>query len=157
MGKIINLEELIGIRQKLKSESKTLVTTSGCFDILHPAHFRYLEKSKALGDILTVFLNDDSSVKKNKGEDRPINHEQDRAYSLSQIISVDYVTLFSEKDAIEIIRAIRPDVHTKGGSYDQRIEDERKFVESYGGKYITFPLEEGYSTTKIIEALGLSQ
>jgi len=157
-GEVKTLDELIGIREDLRADGKIIVTTSGCFDVLHAAHVRFFEKAKNEGDVLAIFLNSDDSVRANKGPERPIYSQNDRAYVLAAIRWIDYVTIFDELEPLELIRTIQPDVHVKGGSYiPERIEREKELVESFGGRYAIFPLEEGYSSTKGIEALSLKK
>ncbi len=151
-NKIKTPERIEQICNKLKSVGETIVTTNGSFDILHAAHIHLLEKAKAEGDCLIVLLNSDSSIKRNKGENRPIVNETERAYMLASLSCVDYVIIFGEDKPLEILKRIKPDCHVKGGSFiDDRINEERKLVESWKGRYKTFPLEEDYSTTKIID------
>jgi len=134
-----------------RSKGKRIVFTNGCFDILHVGHVAYLSKARRLGDVLVVGLNSDSSVKKIKGEDRPINKESDRAKVLSSLYFVDYVTSFNETTPENLIKKVKPDILVKGG--DWKIEDivGGSFVRSYGGKIKSIPFVKGYSTTSIIE------
>ncbi|MBI4159358.1 adenylyltransferase/cytidyltransferase family protein [Candidatus Woesearchaeota archaeon] len=153
-SKIKTKEELKSIVESLKSQKKTIVTTNGTFDILHIAHLRLLEKAKSLGDILIVLVNSDSSVKKLKGDKRPIIPEQERAEVLSYLKDVDYITLFSEDKPIGLLKEIKPNVHVKGGSFILgRIKEEKELLESWNGQFKTFNLEEGYSTTNIIQKI----
>jgi D-beta-D-heptose 7-phosphate kinase/D-beta-D-heptose 1-phosphate adenosyltransferase len=122
------------------------VFTNGCFDILHKGHVEYLKKSKKLGAKLIVGLNSDKSVKKLKGNDRPINNEQDRKAVLEALDCVDEVYIFNEDTPYELIKSIRPDIITKGGDYT---EDE--VVGNDLAKVVIVPLVEGYSTTKIVK------
>jgi rfaE bifunctional protein nucleotidyltransferase chain/domain len=100
-----------------KAAGAKIVVTNGCFDILHVGHIRYLKESKRLGDILVVGINSDSSVKKLKGAGRPLNKQSDRAEVLEELKSVDYVVVFDEADACNLLRELRPDYYTKGGDY----------------------------------------
>lgn len=135
---------------------RKIVFTNGCFDILHHGHFRTLEESKALGDILIVGLNSDDSVRRLKGEERPINDWKQRAAQLENLEYVDYVIRFSEDTPLELISALRPHVITKGGDYKVDEMIGKDIVMSYGGKIIILPFHEGYSTTSIIEK-GIDQ
>ena len=110
---LVNRNELDNLINKLRSENKTIVTTNGCFDILHVGHVRYLQKAKSFGDVLIVALNSDKSVKSIKGDSRPINNENDRAEVLSALRSVDYVVIFDEDSPVDLLLQIKPDVHTK--------------------------------------------
>lgn len=127
-----------------------IVFTNGCFDILHRGHIEYLEESKSLGDYLIVGINSDSSVKKLKGESRPINNEDDRKFMLEALMCVDEVIIFEEDTPLELIKEIRPDVLTKGGDYS----DPRKIVgyDIANATYI-LPYKDGYSTTNMIERI----
>ncbi len=152
MGVIINSkEELKEIVDSLKSQNKVVVTTNGVFDILHVGHLRILKKAKELGDSLVVLLNSDSSVKRYKGDKRPIHTEQERAETLSHLNSVDYIIIFSEDKPIKLLKYLKPNIHTKGGTFiPERIKEEKELLESWGGQFKTLELEEGYSTTDII-------
>ena len=144
------------IIEKLKSEGKKVIATNGCFDILHVGHLQYLEKSKELGDILVVGLNSDASVKRLKGESRPINNQNDRARMLLGLKPVDFVVIFDEDTAEEFLRKVKPDVYTKGGDYSP--EELEKWPEYAVAKEIACKIElidfvDGKSSTKIIEKL----
>lgn len=141
------LEKII---QEAKSINKKIVFTNGCFDIIHSGHCQYLSEAKKLGDILVVGLNSDSSVKKLKGEERPINSFFDRAAVLSSLKSVDYVCIFEEETPIRLITALRPDVLVKGGDYTIDNIVGASEVISNGGNVVVLPFLEGRSTTKII-------
>jgi D-beta-D-heptose 7-phosphate kinase / D-beta-D-heptose 1-phosphate adenosyltransferase len=110
--------EIVSIVERLKKEGKTVVFTNGCFDILHVGHVKYLQEAKSYGDVLIVGLNSDSSVRELKGPTRPVNLENDRAYILAALESVDYVVLFSDETPYELIRSIEPDILVKGGDYE---------------------------------------
>ncbi|MFC1454915.1 D-glycero-beta-D-manno-heptose 1-phosphate adenylyltransferase [Candidatus Undinarchaeota archaeon] len=153
MSKVKELPELEEIVSTLKGEGGKIVFTNGVFDILHVGHIKYLEEAKGHGDTLIVGLNSDSSVKKIKGEGRPINDESSRASVLSSLSSVDYIVIFSEDTPEKLISALKPDVHVKGGDYNETDLPEAEVVKSYGGKIIIVPLVEGYSTTSLIEKM----
>ena len=138
------------IMSKLKSEGKTVVFTNGCFDILHAGHVRYLNAAKALGDSLVLGLNSDVSVKKLKGVNRPINNENDRAEVLSALKAIDYVVIFDEETAENIVDEVKPDIYAKGGDYSIETLPEAKIVAKHGGKTVLVPLVEGKSSTNII-------
>ena len=127
-----------------------IVFTNGCFDLLHRGHVEYLSKAADMGDVLVVGLNTDASVKRLKGEGRPVNNEEARALVLSSLSFVDAVVLFDEDTPYELIKAIRPDVLVKGADYKPEEIVGYDIVTSYGGKVETVPLVEGYSTTSII-------
>ncbi len=150
---LITRSELKNILNRLRAEGKTIVTTNGCFDILHAGHVRYLEKAKSFGDILIVALNSDKSVKSIKGEGRPINNENDRAEVLSALRSVDYVVLFDEDSPLDLLLQIKPDVHTKGADYTIETLPEAKGIMENGGRIEFITFVEGKSTTSIIEKM----
>ena len=150
---LVKQNELDSLLGQLKKEGKTIVTTNGCFDILHVGHVRYLEKAKSFGDVLIVALNSDKSVKSIKGNDRPINNEEDRAVVLSALKSVDYVVLFDEDSPINLLLQIKPDVHTKGADYTVETLPEAKGIMESGGRIEFITFVEGKSTTSIIEKM----
>jgi D-beta-D-heptose 7-phosphate kinase/D-beta-D-heptose 1-phosphate adenosyltransferase len=143
----------------LRKAGYKIVFTNGCFDIIHGGHVELLRFARSLGDVLVVGLNDDESVRRLKGKNRPINTLEDRAFVLLSIRWVDFVVPFSEDTPERIIREISPDVLVKGGDY--RIEDiaGADFVLSKGGRVEIFNYLEGYSTTSIIKKIweGRSQ
>ena len=151
MRKILKREEILKTIEKLKNENKTIVFTNGCFDILHVGHVRYLKESAKYGDILIVGLNSDSSVKKLKGESRPINNENDRAEILSALYFVDYIVIFDENTPENLLDEIKPDIYTKGADYTIETLPEAKTVLKNGGKVEFINLVEGKSTTNIIK------
>lgn len=153
MEKLIEKENLDNIIKKLKSENKKIVFTNGCFDILHAGHVRYLKESKKFGDILIVGLNSDISVKKIKGESRPINPEMDRAEVLAGLEAVSYIVLFDETSPVKLLEEIKPDIYTKGADYTVETLPEAKTVLRYGGKIEFIKFLEGRSTTKIIDKI----
>ncbi len=150
---LVKQSELDDLLKKLRSQGKTIVTTNGCFDILHVGHVRYLEKTKSFADVLIVALNSDKSVKRIKGESRPINNENDRAEILSALRCVDYVVLFDEDSPINLLLQIKPDVYTKGGDYTIETLPEAKGVMEAGGRIEFISFVEGKSTTSIIEKM----
>ncbi len=158
MNNIVELSEIARILDFHRNEDEKIVMTNGCFDILHLGHKRYLEKSKELGDILVVAINSDISVKALKGESRPINNQDDRAEMLTALKPVDYVIIFNELTAIEVLKEVRPDIYTKGGDYaaDHQSEIAEKLPEyetlkDLGTELIVIELVEGKSTTNLIE------
>lgn len=153
---LVKREELDKLLSDLRKEHKTIVTTNGCFDILHVGHVRYLEQAKSYGDVLIVALNSDKSVKKIKGESRPINNENDRAEVLSALRSVDYVVLFEEESPIDLLLHIKPDVHTKGADYTIETLPEAKGIMDAGGRIEFIPFVQGKSTTSVIEKMKKS-
>lgn len=137
----------------LRAGGQRIVFTNGCFDILHTGHVRYLKAARSLGDCLAVGLNSDVSVRRLKGPERPVNVEADRAEVLDALFAVDYVTIFDEPTAAELIARIRPDVYVKGGDYTLDSLPEAKIVQQYGGRVAFVDLVPGRSTTKVIEKL----
>lgn len=151
LAKILSVENFLLVRQQLKQDGKKLVFTNGCFDILHKGHVDYLSKARLLGDAMIVAINTDSSVRKIKGEKRPINNENDRAFLLAHLRSVDYVTFFNEDTPKEIIEKIIPDYLVKGADWDVSKVVGRDIVEKNGGKVLTIELTPDRSTTHVIE------
>ncbi|MEJ5283908.1 MAG: bifunctional D-glycero-beta-D-manno-heptose-7-phosphate kinase/D-glycero-beta-D-manno-heptose 1-phosphate adenylyltransferase HldE [Brevinematia bacterium] len=150
LNKLLSLEELLVVLEDLKKKGKRIVFTNGCFDILHRGHITYLSEAKKLGDILVIGLNSDSSVKRLKGESRPINNENDRALMLSALEMVDYVVLFNEDTPYEILSKIKPDILVKGGDYKVENVVGREFAK----ETIILNFVDGYSTTSIIKKAG---
>ncbi len=153
MIKLNSLEEIISIRNNLKKESKTVVFTNGCFDILHSGHVDYLNKAKSFGDVLVVGLNSDKSVKSIKGEKRPIINEIDRAFLLSNLRAVDYVVLFDQDTPDLLIKSIIPDVLVKGTDWELEKIVGRKEVEGAGGRVERIEFVSQLSTTQIINII----
>jgi len=148
-SKIHELEKLVRLCNSWKKKGQKIVFTNGCFDILHAGHIQYLEAAAQKGDRLIVAVNDDDSVKKLKGESRPINVLNSRLYLLASLQCVDAVCSFSEDTPITVIEAIRPDVLVKGGDYKADEIVGAKEVVSWGGEVEIIPFVEGYSTTKL--------
>lgn len=130
-----------------------MVFTNGVFDLLHPGHIDILTKARALGDALVVGVNSDSSVKRLKGDDRPVRGEAERAYVLAALEAVDRVVLFPEDTPLELIKAVRPDVIAKGGDYSVETIVGAKEIQGWGGSVKVIPLTPGQSTTSIIQRL----
>ena len=147
------LKNNIEIINRTKDERKKIVFTNGCFDLLHVGHIRYLAQAKRVGDFLIIGLNSDSSVKKLKGKDRPINSFEDRATLLSAIESVDLVIMFEEQTPENLIKDIVPDILVKGGDYN--IEDIVGYqtVMQNGGQVKTLSFYDGYSSTNYINKI----
>jgi len=150
---LISLPELLEVLQEERKKGKRVVFTNGCFDIIHAGHVDYLKKAKSLGDILVVGLNSDESIRRIKGEKRPIIPQRMRAEVLSSLKPVDYVVIFEEDTPENLIRAIKPEVLVKGGDWELSKIVGKDFVESYGGKVLTIPFTYEISTTKIINAI----
>ncbi|MFN3550478.1 MAG: D-glycero-beta-D-manno-heptose 1-phosphate adenylyltransferase [Endomicrobiia bacterium] len=146
---IVSLKKLKNIISKLKKEEKKIVFTNGCFDILHLGHITLLKKAKSYGDVLIVGLNSDNSVKKLKGEQRPILTQDERAKILDSIKYVDYVVIFDELTPYKLITELKPDILVKGGDY------KLKDIVGFGiiPKIIRVKLVKGKSTTNILEKI----
>jgi D-beta-D-heptose 7-phosphate kinase/D-beta-D-heptose 1-phosphate adenosyltransferase len=151
--KIKERKELFRIIKDLKAKGKRIVFTNGCFDLLHIGHVRYLEKARALGDILVVGVNSDSSVQKIKGPKRPLLPEEERAEILSGLGCVDYITLFNEVDPLKLITSLHPDVLVKGGDWTREEIVGREVVERCGGEVVIIPFVQGVSTSNLIEMI----
>lgn len=134
-----------------RHQGQRVVFTNGCFDILHSGHITYLNRAKALGDVLIVGLNGDASVRRLKGATRPINPFEDRAQVLAGLSSVDHIVAFDEDTPHELIRVVRPDVYVKGGDYTREMLPEASLVERLGGTVHLLPYVEDRSTSRIIE------
>lgn len=150
---LINREEIKDLINKIHSQGKTVVTTNGCFDILHVGHVRYLEKTKSFADYLIVLLNSDKSVRSIKGPSRPINKEADRAEILSALRCVDYVVLFDEDSPRNLLDEIKPDVYTKGADYTMETLPEADIMRKNNTRVEFIEFVEGKSTTKTIEKM----
>jgi len=160
MNKLISRKMASNLCVEFKLLGNNIVFTNGCFDILHAGHVRYLNEAKKRGDVLIVGLNTDSSVKSFKGDLRPVNSELERAEVISGLAAVDFVVLFGERTATELVEALKPDVYVRGGDYADVEFPERTLVESYGGRVEFIALVEGRSTTNTIakmQALAESQ
>ena len=155
--KLISLHELLTLREQYRRDRKTVVWTNGCFDLLHPGHVSSLTAAKALGDVLIVGLNSDSSVKAIKGPTRPVLNENDRATMLSALAVVDHVVVFGEATPEPVLAVLKPDIHTKGQEYAPphgRPVPEAATVLAYGGRMEYLPLVPGISTTELIRRIA---
>jgi len=153
INKLKTLDQLKLIVNEARSLGKKIVTTNGCFDIIHVGHIRYLQKAKQLGDILIVAINSDDSVRAIKGSKRPLFPENERAEILAALECVDYVMIFSEHDPIRFLTELRPDIHAKGGDYSIEKIVERRALESIGAELRLLPGAEGKSTTNLIDII----
>lgn len=152
--KVKRRSELCKVLEQARAEGKTIVFTNGCFDILHIGHVRYLQDARSLGDLLVVGVNSDDSVRRLKGPERPVVPEFERVEILAALECVDYVTIFTEDTPVELILAIRPHIHVKGGDYRPEDLPEADAVRSVGGRIeivsYTSTDTEGRSTTNLI-------
>lgn len=151
--KLSELRKILDELRKKRSNHLKIVFTNGCFDLLHYGHIQYLKKAKALGDLLVLGLNSDTSVRKLKGRGRPLVPEKERAEILAALETVDYVTIFSEETPAKLIRQVKPDILVKGSDYSLDEIVGRDFVQSSGGKVVTIPLVKGKSTTGLIRKI----
>ena len=151
---LISRDNIRDLVDKLHKNGKTVVTTNGCFDILHVGHVRYLEKTKTFADVLIVLLNSDKSVRSIKGESRPINPESDRAEILSALRCVDYVVLFDEDSPRNLIDEMKPDVYTKGADYTLETLPEADIMKKNNIRVEFIDFVKGKSTTGIIEKIN---
>lgn len=135
-------------------QNRKIVFTNGCFDILHRGHIEYLSKARDLGDVLIIGLNTDASVKRLKGDSRPVQDESSRALALASLRFVEAVVLFDEDTPFELINKLQPDVLVKGGDYSEDTIVGADIVKARGGEVIAIPLTPGYSTSKILSFEG---
>ena len=154
--KIIAWDDLPAWRVALRAKGKKLVVTNGCFDLLHLGHVTYLEAARNQGDVLLIGVNGDESVRQLKGPTRPLNCESDRAAVLAALECVDAACIFAEKAATNFLTRAEPDVYIKGGDYtlDTLNQDERRAVESRGGRIVIIPFVPGKSTTGLLEKIA---
>lgn len=152
--KIKKIKELKKTVDSLHRQGKKIVFTNGCFDLLHYGHVMYLEKAKAKGDVLIVGVNSDSSVRRIKGNGRPIVKETDRAYVVAGLESVDYVTIFKEATPFKIIKTLKPDILVKGSDWNKNNIVGSGVVARYGGRVSTIALARGRSTTNLIHRVA---
>ena len=153
--KIISYADLRAWREQFRGRKK-IVVTNGCFDILHLGHVTYLENAGNLGDLLLVGVNSDAAVRGLKGEGRPVNTEDDRAAVLAALESVSAVSIFPDVRATNFLAAAQPDIYVKGGDYTLETldQDERRAVESAGGRIVLIPFVPGKSTTGLLKKIS---
>jgi D-beta-D-heptose 7-phosphate kinase/D-beta-D-heptose 1-phosphate adenosyltransferase len=152
-SRMMTLDRLAAFVGEQRAAGRQIVFTNGVFDLLHPGHVRYLQDARALGDLLIVGLNADESVRRNKGPARPITPQAERAEVLSALASVDAVAVFTEDTPAEIIRLVQPDILVKGADWAADAIVGRDTVEARGGRVVRIPVEQGYSTTMLIEKI----
>ena len=153
VNKIKTLGEVTEIVKQLKNSDKKVAFTNGCFDILHPGHISYLSQAASTADFLIVGLNSDLSVKRLKGEGRPINDQDSRALMLAALSMVDAIVVFEEDTPLELIKQVLPDVLVKGGDYTEDQIAGAREVKEAGGKVVINPIVDGFSTTFLIQKL----
>ena len=149
-SKIFDHNTLVQRVAMWKFQSRKIVFTNGCFDILHRGHIEYLSKARDLGDVLIIGLNTDASVKRIKGGNRPVQDETSRAMILASLRFVEAIVLFDEDTPYNLISLVKPDVLVKGGDYTEETIVGADIVKASGGEVVTVPLTEGYSTTQIL-------
>lgn len=153
LTKIKKISELKKIISRLKAKGKKIVFTNGCFDLLHYGHIKYLEDAKRKGDVLVVAINSDTSVRRIKGDKRPIVNEKDRLRLIAALESVDYVVIFKEDTPFKVINLLKPDILVKGSDWHKDNIVGRDFVLSYGGKVSSIKLVKGRSTTNLMRKI----
>jgi D-beta-D-heptose 7-phosphate kinase/D-beta-D-heptose 1-phosphate adenosyltransferase len=151
--RVLSQPEVAAFAERARAAGRRVAFTNGVFDILHPGHVRYLQEARALGDLLIVGLNADESVRRNKGPERPINAQEERAEILAGLSCVDAVVIFGEDTPADIIRLVQPDVLVKGADWAADAIVGRDTVEARGGRVVRVPVEQGYSTTSIVERI----
>lgn len=154
MGRVVDIGELLSIREQAKRSGKIFVFTNGCFDILHRGHVEILNEARALGDLLIVAVNSDASVRRLKGARRPIVRQEDRTAVLAGLESVDYVTVFDEDTPQEIVARLVPDILVKGSDYAPGEVVGRAEVEDSGGRVVIIPLHGDYSTERLLREIA---
>jgi rfaE bifunctional protein nucleotidyltransferase chain/domain len=150
-GRVLDASGLDQFVRDSRAAGKRIVFTNGVFDILHPGHLRYLQAARAHGDVLIVGLNSDASVRRNKGPERPINPEHERAEVLAALACVDAVSIFDDETPADIVRRVQPDILVKGADWPADQIVGRDTVEARGGRVILEPVEPGYSTSGLID------
>jgi D-beta-D-heptose 7-phosphate kinase/D-beta-D-heptose 1-phosphate adenosyltransferase len=150
-ARVLSRDQAVALVASLRAQGKTVVFTNGVFDLLHPGHVRYLQHARSLGDALMLGLNADASVRRNKGPSRPITPERERAELLVALTAVDAVVIFDEDTPAEIVEALQPDILVKGADWPADQIVGRDTVEARGGRVLLVPVEQGYSTTSIVE------
>ena len=151
--RVVSRDHIAAALEPLRREGREIVFTNGCFDILHAGHVRYLQAARRLGGALVVGLNDDASVRRLKGPERPINSELDRAELLASLACVDFVVLFGEDTPLELVRTVQPDVLVKGEDWREKGVVGADLVEARGGRVVLVPLLEGRSTSRLVERI----
>jgi len=151
VARVLDRHALDDFVRAARDAGRRIVFTNGVFDILHPGHLRYLQAARRHGDLLVVGLNSDASVRRNKGPARPINPEEERAEVLAALACVDAVSIFDDDTPADIIARVQPDILVKGADWPADQIVGRDTVEARGGRVILEPVEQGYSTTGLIE------
>lgn len=153
MGRIGDIATVEAAVQAAHAAGRTVVLTNGAFDLLHVGHVRYLQAARRLGDVLVVAVNSDASVQRSKGPDRPVVPSAERAEIVAAIAGVDWVVIFEDDTATQVIERLRPDVHAKGTDYDPDAIPEAAVVKGYGGRVVTVGDPKDHSTTDVVRKL----
>jgi len=151
--RVLTWEQTAAFVSAVRLADRRIVFTNGVFDLLHPGHVRYLQHARSLGDLLIVGLNADASVRRNKGPDRPITAEHERAELLAALECVDAVVIFEQDTPAEIVRLIQPDILVKGADWPADQIVGRDTVEARGGRVVLVPVEQGHSTSSILNRI----
>ena len=154
MKKLYTLSQLTRIIQEHKKRGQKVVLANGCFDLIHVGHIRYLKESKKKGDILVLALNSDSSIRKLKGEGRPILNQKERAVIASSFYFIDYITFFDEPNVEKVLLALKPDIHAKGSDYTEETVPEKETVKGYGGTIAITGGPKIKSTSQLIKEIA---
>ncbi len=154
MKKLHTLSQLTKIIQEHKKRGQKVVLANGCFDLIHIGHIRYLKESKKKGDILVLALNSDSSIRKLKGEGRPILNQKERAVIASSFYFIDYITFFDEPNVEKVLLALKPDIHAKGSDYTEETVPEKETVKGYGGTIAITGGPKIKSTSQLIKEIA---
>jgi len=154
LKKLYTLSQLTKIIQEHKKRGQKVVLANGCFDLIHIGHIRYLKESKKKGDILVLALNSDSSIRKLKGEGRPILNQEERADIASSFYFIDYITFFDEPNVEKVLLALKPDIHAKGSDYTEETVPEKETVKGYGGTIAITGGPKIKSTSQLIKEIA---
>ena len=152
-SKVGTLQQVASAVREARAAGRSVALANGCFDVLHAGHVRYLEGARAEADVLVVGVNGDGSVRRLKGEGRPVMPEDDRAILVAGLRAVDHVVVFADDDVSALILALRPDVHCKGTDYTTETVPERDVVRSYGGRVAIVGDPKDHDTRKLLEKL----
>src|SRR5712664_905943 len=156
-ARILERRDLLAVVQAAKRKGKRIVFANGCFDVLHVGHVRYLEAARALGDLLIVGINSDQQARRLKGAGRPLLPQEQRAEIISSIEAVDFVTIFEEPTVVQLLLALKPDIHAKGTDYTEDSVPERDVVRSFGGRVAIVGDPKDHSSSQMIEKLSSKQ
>jgi D-beta-D-heptose 7-phosphate kinase/D-beta-D-heptose 1-phosphate adenosyltransferase len=152
-ARVMTAHQIESYVREQRAAGRRIVFTNGVFDLLHPGHVRYLQEARSLGDLLIVGINADESVRRNKGAERPITSQDERAELVAALKCVDAAVIFGEDTPAEIIRLVQPDILAKGADWPADQIVGRDTVEARGGRVVLVPVEQGYSTTSLIERI----